>query len=155
MRQRIATVVDELQFIVFRVGAREFALGILQVERILPFDPVTLRPGGRPPVLGLFPFGAELLPVVDLRPRLGPGEGDREETRLMVLELGGVRGAVVVDQVAQAIKVDARSIVPPPATGAPPYETGRFTRGDRTITVCHAGRFLDEAERLALRECLT
>lgn len=139
---------DELQFIVFRAGPREFAVGILQVERILPYREPAAGAGG--PAVGLLEFGGRKLPVLDLRQRLGVPAPIGEDTRLMVLDLDGLKAALVVDQVTEVIRVDSVTIAPPPADDPVPFASGEIARGDRRLLVMHPGRVLSPEERSAL-----
>lgn len=139
---------DELQFIVFQVGSREFAVGILQVERILLYQTPAAGPAGLSE--GVLAYGGRMIPVVDLRRRLQTPAENREETRFMVMDLEGVRAAVIVDRVSEVLRVDSRIIAPPPQDDPLPFGAGTIHQGERRITVCHAGRILSREERAAL-----
>lgn len=139
---------DELQFIVFRVGPRDYAVGILQVERILPYQEPA--PGAAGPAIGLLEFAGRRLPVLDLRRRLDLPAPIGEETRIMVLDLEGLQAGLVVDRVTEVIRVDSVTIAPPRADDPVPFASGEIARGDRRMTVIHPGRVLSPEERAAL-----
>ncbi len=140
---------DELQFIVFRAGPREYAVGILQVERILPYQPP--RTGAENlPAIGWLEFGGRELPVLDLRQRLGLPAPIGEETRIMVMDLEGLKAALVVDRVTEVIRVDSVTIAPPREDDPVPFGSGEVTRGERRITIINPGRVLAPEERAAL-----
>jgi purine-binding chemotaxis protein CheW len=150
MRARFrGPVAEELQFIVFRVGREEYALGIMEVERVLPLDRLT--PAADAPVTGLgaMQYAGQALPVLDLRRRWG-SPGGSDEPRVMVVNLDGVRMGLAVDQVSEVLRADSASIAPHPANPAAPYATGLIRRGERQVIVCNPGRFLSETERLTL-----
>lgn len=152
------TPADELQFVVFRLGNQPFALGISQVERILRHQPPAALPGAPAFLEGVVPYGGGVVPVIDLRKRLGLDAALRDETRLIVVHLEDQQAAVVVDQVLEVQRVDARLITPPPRMVrglAAKYVSGMIARGDGTIVILNAGRLLTSTERLALTEALS
>lgn len=146
---------DEIQVVAFRVGPQEFALDILQVERILRYQRPSPLPKAPAFLEGVVRYEGVAVPVVDLRKRLELPDPQREETRLMVLALEDQRIAVVVDEVTEVMRVDSTTITPPPPVVrglAAPYIAGIIARGDRTIVLLHALKLLTSTERLALVE---
>ena len=146
---------DELQFVIFRVGTQEFALNIFQVERILRYQKPAAVPKAPDYLEGVVQYRDGVVPVVDLRKRLGLAAPLREETRLMVLEFEDQRIAVLVDQVIEVLRIDTRTISSPPAIVrglAAAYITGMITRPDRTVVVLNAAKLLSSKERLRLTE---
>lgn len=145
---------DEIQVIVFRVGSQELAFEVLQVARILRYELPASALSGPAFLDGIVSYEGVALPVVDLRKRLGiePG-GQREETRLIVIEPGGCRLGLVVDQVREVLRVDSTTIGPAPAAipalaGIP--IAGVLTRSDRTILIVNASRVLSPSEWVAV-----
>jgi len=61
---------DEIQVVAFRTGPQEFALDILQVERILRWEQPTPLPKAPAFLEGVIPYEGDAVPVVDLRKRL-------------------------------------------------------------------------------------
>jgi len=146
---------DELQFIVFRLGAQELALDIFQVVRILRYAPPVRRPGAPAFVGGWLEYAGAQVPLIDLRTRFGLPAGEQEETRIMVLDLEGRRIGVVVDLVLEALRVDTRMIDRPEGdiAGVPPgLVSGVVSRPGRSIAILSSARLLDPAERQALAE---
>lgn len=144
---------DEIQVVAFRVGPQEFALDILQVERILRYQRPAPLPKAPAFLEGVVRYEGTAVPVMDLRKRLELPDPQREETRLMVLALEDQRIAVVVDEVREVMRVDSTTITPPPPVVrglAAPYIAGIIARGDRTIVLLHALKLLTSTERLAL-----
>ena len=146
---------DEIQVVAFRVGPQEFALDILQVERILRYERPSPLPKAPAFLEGVVRYEGAAVPVVDLRKRLDLPDPQREETRLMVLALEEQRIAVVVDEVREVMRVDSTTITPPPPVVrglAAPYIAGIIARGERTIVLLHALKLLTSTERLALTQ---
>lgn len=144
---------DEIQVVAFRVGSHEFALDILQVERILRYERPAPLPQAPAFLEGVVRYEGGAVPVVDLRKRLEVADPVREETRLVVLLLEDQRIAVVVDEVLEVMRVDSATITAPPPVVrglAAPYIAGIITRGERTIVLLHVLRLITASERLAL-----
>ena len=93
------------------------------------------------------------VPVVDLRKRFDLDAPIREETRLMVVDLGEQRVGVLVDEVREVIRVDSTTITAPgPMVSglAATYIAGIITRPGRTIIILNARKLLSSSERHAL-----
>jgi purine-binding chemotaxis protein CheW len=151
------TTGDELQFVIFRLGSQEFALSIFQVERILRYEAPATLPNSPGFLEGVVPYGQSVVPLVDLRKRIGLEATYLEETRVMVVHYEEEQVAIVVDLVVEVLRVDATTITPPPSMVrglAAAYISGMITRPGRTIVVLNAARLLSSTERLALSETL-
>jgi len=158
MRRRVVASGDELQFVVFRLGEQDLAIGIIQVERILRYEPPEAWSEGPGFLAGRMVYHGARVPVVDLRPRTGQRPVFHEETRTMVLALEPAPLAVVVDQVKEVLRVDSRTIRPPEGEQAAAFAgaaTGTIAQPDRSILVLNAARLLTGEEWLALSEALT
>ena len=144
---------DDVQMVTFRVGSQEFAFDILQVERILRYSAPSPLPKAPGFLEGVVPYEGGAVPVVDLRKRFDLDAPIREETRLMVVDLGDQRVGVLVDEVREVIRVDSTTITAPgPMVSglAATYIAGIITRPGRTIIILNARKLLSSSERNAL-----
>lgn len=144
---------DDIQLVSFRVGAQEFAFDILQVERILRHVVPAPLPKAPEFLEGVVPYEGGAVPVVDLRKRFDLEAPIREETRLMVVDLGEQRVGVLVDEVLEVMRVDSTTIsAPGPMVSglAAAYIAGIVTRPERTIIILNARKLLSSTERTAL-----
>ena len=144
---------DDVQMVTFRVGSQEFAFDILQVERILRYSAPSPLPKAPGFLEGVVPYEGSAVPVVDLRKRFDLEAPIREETRLMVVDLGDQRVGVLVDEVREVIRVDSTTITAPgPMVSglAATYIAGIITRPGRTIIILNARKLLSSSERDAL-----
>ena len=147
---------ETFQVVVFRVGGHEFAFDIFQVQRILRYEPPAALPKAPPFLEGVLQIEGVVVPVIDLRKRfelphapLGP------ETRIMVVEADGAVVGAVVDAVSEVLRVAAGAVSPPhPVVRglAAAYIQGIVTQPSRTVVLLHAGRLLNSAERIKLKE---
>jgi purine-binding chemotaxis protein CheW len=148
---------DEVQLVVFRVGAQSFAVTVFQVERILRYQEPTPLPGAPDFLEGVFPHGGRAVPLVDLRRRFGEPARVRDETRVIVLaaDAGGV--GIAVDAVVAVRKVPAEALTPPsPLVHGLAAECvqGTVVLEGRTIVLLAPARLLASSEQIALRDLL-
>jgi purine-binding chemotaxis protein CheW len=144
---------DDIQLVSFRVGSQEFAFDILQVERILRHVAPAPLPKAPEFLEGIVPYEGGAVPVIDLRKRFELEAPIREETRLMIVNLGDQRVGVLVDEVREVMRVDSTTIsAPGPVVSglAAAYIAGIVTRPERTIIILNARKLLSSTERLAL-----
>jgi purine-binding chemotaxis protein CheW len=107
---------DDIQVVIFRLGAEEFGVPIMSVQEIVRV-PETLTRVPRTPgfVEGVINLRGTVLPVIDQRGRLGLPLIDRNDRqRIMVYLLGGKRTGFIVDSVAEVLRIPRARIVPAP-----------------------------------------
>ncbi len=144
---------EDVQIVSFRVGAQEFAFDILQIQRILRYERPAPLPQAPAFLEGVVQYAGGAVPVVDLRKRFELESPVRDETRMMVVDLGDQRVGVVVDEVREVLRVDSTAIAAPApiVSGlAAAYIAGIVTRPGRTIIILNARKLLSSTERLAL-----
>ncbi|WP_436527124.1 chemotaxis protein CheW [Actinoplanes sp. HUAS TT8] len=107
---------DEELFVVFRLDDEEYAVDVDAVQEIIRVPQALIRvPKSFDFVEGLVNLRGTVLPVVDLRTRLGLVRTDRDERqRIVVLIIGGVRTGFIVDSVAEVARVGRNVLEPAP-----------------------------------------
>ncbi|MBI2401223.1 MAG: purine-binding chemotaxis protein CheW [Gemmatimonadetes bacterium] len=148
---------DEVQLVVFRLGDAEFGFNIFQVERVLRHQAPEPLPNAPPFLKGLLPYGDGVVPVIDLRTRVGAPAPLSDETRIIIVELEQGRVGVVVSAVREVLRVAAERVTPPPALVrglAAGYISGIVRLEQRTVIVLAASKLLTSTERIALDELL-
>ncbi|WP_433826796.1 chemotaxis protein CheW [Actinoplanes sp. CA-015351] len=111
---------DEELFVVFRLDDEEYAVDVDVVQEIIRVPEALIRvPKSFDFVEGLVNLRGTVLPVVDLRTRLGLGRTERDERqRIVVLIIGGVRTGFIVDSVAEVARVGRNVLEPAPELSA-------------------------------------
>lgn len=142
----------ERQMVVFRLGREEFGVPILQTRGIYPYPKVTSLPQLPDFIEGVFDLQGEIIPVVDLRRRFGLPEltEGRQDSRVLVVELDGVKLGLVVDTVTETVWVAEKDIQPPPAAIAGihgHYLAGLARRPQGLLILLAPERILTEPER--------
>jgi purine-binding chemotaxis protein CheW len=107
---------DEELFVVFRLDDEEYAVDVDTVQEIIRVPAALIRvPKSFDFVEGLVNLRGTVLPVVDLRTRLGLDRAERDEQqRIVVLIIGGVRTGFIVDSVAEVARVGRNVLEPAP-----------------------------------------
>lgn len=115
------------QFLTFHLGDEEYALEIERVQEIKGFSPVTPLPNSPPYMRGVLNLRGVIVPVLDLRRRLGlaPIPYTRRNA-IIVVVLDARLVGVVVDDVSDVVDLAPGDVQPPPP-GA--VESGGFVRG--------------------------
>jgi purine-binding chemotaxis protein CheW len=111
---------DEELFVVFCLAGEEYAVGVDDVQEIIRVPDALIQvPKSYEFVEGLVNLRGTVLPVVDLRTRLGLARADRDERqRIVVLIVGGVRTGFIVDSVAEVARVARHVLEPAPELSA-------------------------------------
>jgi purine-binding chemotaxis protein CheW len=107
---------DDEQVVVFRLDKEEFGVPIDSVQEIVRVpEELTHVPKAPPFVEGVINLRGSVLPVIDLRRRLGMPTVDRSDRqRVMVFLISGMRTGFIVDSVAEVLKIHKSSIEPAP-----------------------------------------
>ncbi|WP_432563207.1 chemotaxis protein CheW [Kineococcus sp. SYSU DK003] len=102
---------DEL-LVVFRLQGEEYCVAVDAVQEIIRVPDTLIRvPRTLEFVEGLVNLRGAVLPVVDLRTRLGLDRSARDERqRIVVLIIQGVRTGFVVDSVAEVLRVSGAEL---------------------------------------------
>lgn len=107
---------DDEQVVVFRLGREEFGVPIDSVQEIVRVPEQLVHVPKAPAcVEGVINLRGAVLPVVDLRRRLGMDSIERNETqRVVVFLISGVRTGFIVDSVAEVLRIHKDAIEPSP-----------------------------------------
>jgi len=98
---------DDEQVVVFLLDKEEFGVPIVSVQEIVRVpEELTKVPKAPPFVEGVINLRGTVLPVIDLRRRLGLPMVERSDRqRIMVFLIAGVRTGFIVDSVAEVLRI--------------------------------------------------
>jgi purine-binding chemotaxis protein CheW len=110
------TADDDEQVVVFLLNKEEFGVPIKSVQEIVRVpEELTHVPKAPGYVEGLINLRGAVLPVIDLRQRLGLARLPRADgQRIMVFLIRGLRTGFIVDSVAEVLKIPRSAIVATP-----------------------------------------
>ncbi len=136
---------------VFKLAGEYHALEITRIREIIRWRSITPLPGSPAFVEGLIDLRGHVIPVVDLRKRLRleAAPVDRQ-TRIVVVESGSRRIGLVVDAVAEIVRVPGESVEPVPDLVATGPNAGSF-RGvanirDHLVMLLNLERLLNHGD---------
>ena len=140
----------ELQLVAFRLGNETYAVDIQQVQEIIRMQHITKVPGAPSFVEGVINLRGRVIPVIDLRRRLGLPQGEQTgETRIVVVEVPPHRVGMVVDAVEEVFRIQEEEIEPPSplvASIEEKYVRGVGKSGDRLIILLRLEEILKREE---------
>jgi purine-binding chemotaxis protein CheW len=103
-------------YVVFNVGGADYILPAADVLQMETFSGTTPVPGAPPYVAGIVQVRGRVVPVVDLRVRLGlPAISTTLDSRIVLVESGGRTVALLADSAREVVKVAPEQIHEPPS----------------------------------------
>jgi purine-binding chemotaxis protein CheW len=109
----------------FRIGTIEYAVPIHSVREIVAPLPITPLPHAPPAVAGVIDHRGEVIPIVDLRARLGlPRAELGPRGKWILLDVEGRRVGLAVDSVTEVFGTAGAELRPAPTVGHGDQERG-------------------------------
>ncbi|MCK4509194.1 MAG: chemotaxis protein CheW [Desulfuromonadales bacterium] len=114
--------INSQQYVTFSLGEELFGVEVTRAREILSLTPVTKVPQTPDYLLGVINLRGQVVPVVDMRLKLGlPAGAETEDTCIIVVEVQVDGEAIIVGALADAVRevMEIRSdqIEPPPRLG--------------------------------------
>lgn len=99
------------QYVVFNVNGQEFAIDINKVKTIEKVTPITRVPGTPDFVIGVINLRGEVIPVVDIRKRMGfePREFD-ENSRIIIVGINDMEIGLTADSANEVMDMEQDKI---------------------------------------------
>ena len=144
---------DTIELISFEIAGQEFCIDIRSVREIRGWTPATRMPHAPPYVLGVINLRGSVMPVLDLRSRLGLGETEASLRHVFVVVQDGERLAgLMVDAVQETFTVDVKLLQTPPdmeSNGSDIFVDAILPLEGRMLSRLVVGALLPKAGRLA------
>ncbi len=106
---------EEIQLVVFEIAGSDYGVRILDVREIIRVPQITSVPGAGEAVEGIINLRGQVIPVIDLRKKLGAQARELgREARIVVTSTEGRVVGVIVDAVKEVVRIAASAIEPPP-----------------------------------------
>jgi purine-binding chemotaxis protein CheW len=140
------------QFLTFMLDHERYAVEIAKVREVLEFTSVNRVPRTPESMRGVINLRGNVVPVVDLRLKLGLSRTERTVDTCVVITEVLVEGepivlGVLADSVQEVIELDAADILPPPRMGTrvdTAFIRGMGRRDDEFLIVLDIERVLSE-----------
>jgi len=141
------------QLITFEIGDRRLGIDIMAVREIRAWSPATPLPNVPAHVRGVVNLRGVVLPVIDLRLRLGWGTTDPSARHvIIVVRIADQLQGIIVDAVSDIVTLVPDHIQPVPEVGevtATAFLEGIATIDDRLIMILGLDRLADTRTPLA------
>jgi purine-binding chemotaxis protein CheW len=142
-----------VKLVTFQLGTDRFAADVFSVERVLRYVAPNAVPDMPAWIAGVIDYRGAVVPVIDLRRRIGLPADERPATaRILVLSTSDGWVGAIVDAVLEVASVAASHISPPPALFR--GLASEFMRGithvrDQLVVVLEVDRVLSSTARIA------
>ena len=157
-----AQELSEVQLVTFMLGAEEYGVPISQIQEIDRLAKITKVPKAAEFIEGITNLRGEVIPVLDTRKRFDlEVKPSDDRTRIIIVDLGGVKTGLVVDSVREVLNLAKKDIAPPPeAIGSGIDQQfisgiGKVDAGKRMIVLLDVERILSRQEQAHLSEVTT
>jgi purine-binding chemotaxis protein CheW len=144
----------ESQLVVFKLANEDYGVDIGAVDGIVKMQSITMVPHTPSFVEGITNLRGEVLPVIDLRTRFGLPAGEiTKETRIVNVEVDGVKVGMVVDAVIEVLRVAEGDVEPPSplvTTVESAFITGIAKVDGRLIILLDLAKVLSAEEKAEL-----
>lgn len=145
---------DHEEFLTFRLGEQEFGVPIQQVQGIQGWDKVTEIPETPPHVLGVIDLRGTVVPIIDLRRRLGFQQCEFGTTTVVIVVKVEDEGTertygLVVDAVSEVCDIPSSERKDSPDFGGgikAEYMLGLATFEERMIILLSLERLMGDAD---------
>jgi purine-binding chemotaxis protein CheW len=135
--ETMAHPTEHSEVLAFHLGAEEFGIDIHAVRELRGYGAVTRLANAPEFLKGVVNLRGQIVPIVDLRLKLGMGEASYNEfTVVIVLAVDSQQVGIVVDSVSDVVSLQAEQIKPPPTGGRhlrQDYLTGIATVDERLL----------------------
>ena len=122
MSTQVLTV-DSFQAVTFCLlgeqNKENYAIPIEQVREIRAVESITHIPNARPYVKGIMNLRGLIIPVIDVKEKLGlisEGQTNSAKQRILVIEVNGIQTGLLVDEVDQVMRIQTKDLESAPQT---------------------------------------
>ena len=145
---------SEQQLVVFTLSGGAYGVDIGTVREIIRMQEITQIPKTPVYVEGVINLRGRVIPVLDLRRRFGLEVTEyTQDTRIVVIDIGGTDIGAIVDEVTEVLRVPLGSIEPPSDVvlgDDSEYVVGVVKLGERLVILLELARALSEEERATM-----
>lgn len=144
------------QWVIFRLADESYGVNVVQVREVLRIAEIAPVPGAPDYVMGIINLRGNVVTVIDARKRFNlPVKALDEASRIMIIEADGQIIGLLVDSVAEVVRLRAAEIESVPNVGngdSANYIQGVMNRADELLILLDLNKFLNDDERAAPEE---
>ncbi|HCR44203.1 MAG TPA: chemotaxis protein CheW [Ruminococcaceae bacterium] len=140
----------EKKYLTFWTGEELFGIPITDVVQIISMQEITALPDFPDYAKGVINLRGEIVPVIDMRIRLGKPEAEyNDNTCIIVTNIEDSYMGFIVDTVDEVTDIEDDKISPPPKVSKDitnRYLTGIGQNGDKVVLLLDIAKILNENE---------
>jgi len=144
-------VSELLQLVSFKMGDEEYGIDILNVKEIIRMVNITKIPNSPVYVEGIINLRGQVIPVIDLRTKLGMTKKEaNNDTRIVVIDIEGRTVGFLVDAVSEVLRIPRNITEAPPeiTTGInSEYITAVGKLEDRLLTMIDLNKVMHKEDK--------
>jgi purine-binding chemotaxis protein CheW len=143
------------RFLIFTLAQKPFAIPLMKVKEVIAVKDVTPIPQSPPYFRGVMNLRGLVIPIMDLKTKLGMNVKGQPETSVIIMDMGNTSIGVVVDSVDSVASFEAGDISPPPAgitPGAGKHLSGVAKRENDLVLLMDPSCILNIAEQKFARQ---
>ncbi|MFG6429358.1 chemotaxis protein CheW [Pelomonas parva] len=118
IEQQAVAAAAPLEVLTSRLGAEEYGIDILAVQEIRRFEPATRIANAASYLLGVTNLRGVIVPIIDLRHRMGLPAEVGPETVIVIVTVAGRTVGLVVDSVSDVVALTPEQVQPRPSLGS-------------------------------------
>lgn len=141
----------QVQWLTFRLRDGDYALAVSDVVEALSMVALAYVPGAPRWLIGMLNLRGQVLPVLDLRLRLGfPARACGLDTPIIVVRTRDRLAGLIVDEVSEVVSLSANALAPPDALAGDAHPIVAVARaGEHLIMLLNLERICDQSLELA------
>jgi purine-binding chemotaxis protein CheW len=142
------------KYVLFAIGAEEFGIEIGKIVEIVRAQTPTPLPDVPPYIEGVINLRGTVIPLIDLRKRMGV-EAHPEKERIIIIKVHGEKIGILVDEVKEIVRIDEDKRSKPPSIVKglkPEYLSFIGKISDRLVIILNIDKLLTSEEMILLRE---
>jgi purine-binding chemotaxis protein CheW len=147
-------MIETTQYLTFNLAEEEFALDIAKVREVLDYTSITRVPKMPDFLRGVINLRGNVVPVVDLRMKLGMSATEKTVNTCIVIVEITMEGELIhmgalTDAVQEVLDLDSRQIEPPPRLGTnirSEFIRGMGKRDDHFLIILDIDKVLSDED---------
>ncbi len=154
LNSQLSFATDGSQYLTFSLGEEEYGVEILKVQEIKGYSTITPIPNTPPYIKGVMNLRGTIIPVVDLRGKLGMVETEYNQfTVIIVVTVGTKMMGLIVDAVSDVLNIPQSEVQATPDFGGQVdvrFISGMAKAGEKLIVLLDIDKILGSDELAAL-----
>jgi len=143
------------KYLTFSLAGEEYGLEILKVREIIGMMEITAVPRTPTHVKGVINLRGKVIPVIDLRLKMGMPEAERtDQTCIIVVDIGEVEMGIIVDEVREVLDIATEDIEEAPSFGTQvdtDFILGMGKADEKVTILLDISRLLSQADATAVQ----